>query len=99
AVQRFRLGACDMKSNARILFRYPINDVGDEARGDKRITSDSDLASRRIGKEFDILHTLAQVVENSHAAIEQRPPVLCWDNCLAVTVEETHTERLFQLGD
>ena len=47
----------------------------------------------------DVLDSLLDLVEGSYAPFEQRVAVLRRFDALRVAVEETHADRLFQLGD
>jgi len=64
-----------------------IDDCGHKVRRQKWIASDSHFSGGRIGEILDALHTLAQVIEDGHAAIEQRAAVFGWLDPLTVAVE------------
>jgi hypothetical protein len=88
-----------MKHDARIGSREPIDDRGNKGRGQKGVASDPHFPSRWVGKKLDVLHALAQIIEYSDSAIEQRATVLGRLDPLAVAIEQAHAESVLQLRD
>jgi hypothetical protein len=76
--------------------RKAINDCGNERRRESRDRSYPDFSSRRIGKKFDVLYAVTQIVENGYGAVEQRATILGRLNPLAVAIEEAYTECRLQ---
>src|SRR5262249_42281780 len=66
-MQEVRPGGHDMKNNAGVTPREPIDDGGDKAVSARQCVSDPHLSDCRIGKKLDMLHTLAQIVEYGHS--------------------------------
>src|SRR5713101_1793279 len=88
-----------MKHNVRILSGEPIDDGRNEARGNGDRGANAYFPRRGVSEEFDVLHGLPQLVERDVAAIEQRAPINRGLDTLWATVEETHTECVFHVGD
>ncbi len=61
--------------------------------------SNTRFPRRRVGEKLDVLHALAQLVENSYSAIEQRATILGRLDTLALAVEQAHAERVLQVGN
>ena len=61
--------------------------------------SDPHFPSSRVGEKLDVLHALAQLIEDGGPAIEQRATVLGRLDPLAVAVEQAHAERMLQFRD
>src|SRR5262249_47558439 len=61
--------------------------------------ADTDLARRRVGKELDVLHALAQVVEDGDAAFLQGETIERRRNAAPAAIDQPHAERVLQLGD
>src|SRR5664279_5406581 len=62
-VQCLHMAGHEMKHDARIAPREPLDNGGNEARGQQGAASDPHFARRRIGEKLDVLQGLAQVVE------------------------------------
>ena len=65
-----------MKDNPRIAPREPINDGGNEARGQQGLASDPHFSGRRVGQKLNVLHALSQAHRTRPPTIEQRATVL-----------------------
>src|SRR5262245_45852178 len=87
----------DLKDDARIGARKPIDDGGDKAFSARQCVPDLHLPGRRVGEKLDVLHTLAQVIERGHSAIEQRTTVLGRFDSSAMAFEQAYAERLLEL--
>src|SRR5262245_42813949 len=48
---------------------------------------------------LDVLHSLLQLTEGSHSAIEQRAPALRWLDTVRATVQELRTDAMFERGN
>src|SRR5260370_36846975 len=66
-----RLSDHEMKHNARIAPGEPVDDAGNEARGEKGAASDPHFANRRIGEKLDALDAVVQIIGNGCPAIWQ----------------------------
>src|SRR4051794_30407242 len=88
-----------MKHHARMAPGETIDDGRDEARTERRGASDPHLTRGWVGKEFDVLNALPQLVESCMAAIEHGAPVFGELDAVRVSVQETHPESLLQLPD
>src|SRR5579864_1409479 len=91
-----RLSDHEVEHDARIAPGEPVDDAGNEARGEKGAASDPHFANRRIGEKLDALDALVQVVEYCCSAIEQSTAVLGWLDALRVTVKQLHAEDAFK---
>ena len=69
------------------------------ATGDRVGRADADLPGRRVGQEFDVLHALAQVVEDRDAALLQCEAVGRRHDAAPPAVDQSHAERVFELGN
>jgi hypothetical protein len=67
--------------------------------GDRIRRADADLTLGRIGEEVDILHALAQIIEDRDAALGQRLAVGGRDDAAAAAIDQLDGERIFQLDD
>src|SRR5262245_30212661 len=65
-----RTAGHDVKHDAGMTPRKPVNDSRHEARGQRWCGSDPHFAHGRVGEELDILHTLPQLVEGCVTAVE-----------------------------
>ena len=54
----------------------PVEHRWEQPDHDGVVRADPDFTDRRIGQELDVLHSLAQVIEHGHSAIEQGAAVL-----------------------
>jgi hypothetical protein len=95
------VGPCghDVKNDAWIAPRQPINDGSEEAGGANQRIPNPHLPGRRVGEKLDVLHALAQFVEYGHAAIKQRATAISCFDPLAVALEQAYAERMFQFRD
>ena len=94
-----RLLDLEMKHDARIAPGEPVDDAGNETRGEKGAASDPHFTSCRVGEKLDVLHALVQVIEYGCSAIEQRAAVLGWLDALRVAIEQLHAKGMFQFRD
>src|SRR5262249_48319574 len=67
--------------------------------GGNLAAADPHLAGRRIGKMLDFLDALPQVIEHGAAPLQQRGAIACGLDSLRGAIEETHTDRVFQIGN
>ena len=88
-----------MKHDTRVATGEPIDDRGDETRCQKGSAADPHLPGRGIGEKLDALHALTQVIENRHAAIDQRVSLSGQLDALAVAIKQSHTERILKGRD
>src|SRR5262245_48944555 len=61
--------------------------------------SDAQLARRRIGEKVNLIYAPIDLVEDSHAALQECAAVerrLC---PMLAAIQESHTEHLFQVSD
>ncbi len=77
----------------------PIDDDGNEAPGQKMGASDPDLPRRGIGEKLDGLQALPEVIEDGHAAIEQRAAAFGRFHALAVAIEQAYPHSTLQFRD
>src|SRR6185503_9317090 len=75
-----RASRCDgnVKNNARILPRQPIDDGENDSFGGAGGGSYSQFTGGGIGQELDILNPLVDLVEGGDTPFEQCTPILCW---------------------
>src|SRR5258708_36554250 len=92
-----RLSDHEMKHDARIAPGEPVDDAGNEARGEKGAASDPHFANRRIGEKLDALDALVQVLEYGCAAIEQTPAGLGGLDPLSVSVQTLQARHALQV--
>src|SRR5262249_10929699 len=78
----------DVVDHAWILAREPIDYREHDPLGEACAAPDPDLTGRRIGEEFDVLHTLINLVERSDAASQQRATVVRRHHPLGAAVEQ-----------
>jgi len=57
--------------------------------------ANAQLPDRRVGKQFDLLHPLAQFIEHRNPALNQCPAV--HRRSLRAAIEQAHAERLLPL--
>ena len=89
----------EMKYDARIAPRQPVDDGRNKARRQNGGASDPDFAGHGVGEKLDVLHRLAQVVECGHTAIEQGAAILGRRDALVVADEQSYPEGAFQFRD
>jgi hypothetical protein len=95
-VHRFCKRGNEVKHDARIAPREPIDDRKAKARCQQGIASDSNFPSRRVGEKLDVLQALSQIIKYGYSTIEQRAPVLGWFHALTVAIEQAHAKRMLQ---
>jgi hypothetical protein len=88
-----------MNGDSWILAAEPTKHCGDQSANDGLVGSNPNFANGRIGKKLDVLHRLAQVVEDRQSAVEQSSTVLGWFDALAVAFEQADTNGMFQFRD
>jgi hypothetical protein len=89
----------EVKDDARIAPRKPIDDGGNEARGEMESAPDPHFSGLWVREKLDVLDALAQGIENSRSAVEQRATIPGRFNALAVAIEQANAERLLQFRD
>src|SRR4029077_9360307 len=98
-VQHLRVSGHETKYDARIVPGEPVNERGNEARGQKGGSSNPQSPRRRVREKRDVLHALAQVIEYGSTAIQQGAAILGRLDALAMAVEQANAERLLQFTD
>src|SRR5262249_1213907 len=93
------IGLQQMKDDARILPGKLIDDGRYQACGKDRIGSNPQLPYRRVGEELDVLHGLLQLIERDETAIEKRARIDRGFDALRAAIKETHSERMFHVGN
>ena len=93
--QRITRGDGDVKNDAGILPRQPIDHGENNSFGSSRGRSDPELARRRIGEKLDIPDSLIKFVDGGDAAFEQRAAILRGLDAVRTPVEKRYTEYLF----
>jgi hypothetical protein len=88
-----------MRRNARIPATKPLYYRRNQARDDGFITSNRNLAKRRVTKKFNILHSLTQIIENGCCAMEQRTTIGRRFDAMKAAIKQTHAKNMFQIGD
>ena len=68
-VQCLRVSGHEMEYDARIAPREPVDESGNEARGQKGGGSNPQFPGRRVGEKRDVLHALAQVIAIQQGAV------------------------------
>src|SRR5262249_44122517 len=96
---RYGPHGCHINGDTRILLSEPAEYRRNQAGNDEFIACDPDFTDRRIGQELDALHALTQLIEDGCTAAEQCAAVLSRLDTSAAAIEQTHAERMFQLGD
>ena len=80
-------------------FRQPVDDGGNEMRGDGDRASDPQFSGGRIGQEIDVLHALLQLVEGDGGVIQQRARIDRGLDAARIAIEQPDAERGFYIGD
>ena len=88
-----------MERDARIAAGELIDDCRNQTGGHEVAASNPHLPGRRVCEKLDVLHTLAQAIEDGRAAIEQRAPIFSGLDALPVAIEQAHTECMLQFRD
>src|SRR5258706_485802 len=97
-MQCLRLPGHDAKHDAGKAPGQPIDNRGHEARGQNVVASDPHVAGLGVGQEFDVLHALPQLVEDSDAALEQRSAVARRLSAVAVAPAPAHPQPRLEVG-
>ena len=96
---RYGSHGCHINGDTGILLPEPAECRRNQAGNDEFAACNSDFTDRRIGQELDAFHALAQLIEHGCTAAEQSQAVFSRLDALATAIEQTHAERMLQLGD
>jgi hypothetical protein len=88
-----------VEDDARVPAGEPVDHRQHRPGGDRLGAPDPQLARRRIGEEFDVLHALAQLVENRDAAPDDGLAVLRRRDAPGAAFEQAHAERMLEIGN
>ena len=88
-----------MKHDARIAPGKPIDDGGNEARGEMKSASDPHFSGLGVGEKLDVFDALTQSIEDGRSAVEQRATIPGRLNPFAVAIEQANAERMLQFRD
>ena len=96
-----RLGASgrDVKHHARVATVEPVHDRRNETRSEWMGTADPHLANPGIGQEFDVLHTLPQLIERGIAAAEHGAPICRKLDTTRISLQQTNAEGVLEFAD
>jgi hypothetical protein len=94
-IQLVRVPDTDTKIDARIAPGEPIYHCGNEACRQRSAACNPNFPSGRVGKEFNVLHALPQLVEGGVAASEHGAPELGEFDAVRVSLKKTYTESAF----
>src|SRR5262245_1000761 len=97
--ERGPLSYGDLKYDARILARQPVDDGEDDSLGNSGAGAQFHLSRRRVGKKLDILHSLFDLVEGRNAALEKSAAILGRFNTLRAALEQGHAKRMLCIGN
>ena len=86
---------CQPRISAAKSFEYCWKETGDNGL----VASDTHLPGGGIGEEIHFFYALTQLVENGHAAIEQRASVLGGFNSTPTAIEKRYTKCMFECRD
>jgi branched-chain amino acid transport system substrate-binding protein len=88
-----------LQARARISTEETVDDRGNRSSNLDLGKADTQISAVGVGQKFDLLEPLPHLVEDSDAAIEQRPAVASQFDALRVAVEQPHAERVLQVGN
>ena len=84
----------DMEYNPRMPAIQFLNDSRHDAGCRRTVASDPYLSRCWIGKEFDVLHTLSELVKDHDASLDERLAVQSWLDAMRIAIEEWHAESV-----
>src|SRR5271169_3275562 len=99
AFQSSKVGLHHMVYNPRMPAIQFLNDSRHDAVCKRTVASDSYFSRCWIGKEFDVLHTLSELVKDHHTSLDERLAVQGWLHAMRIAIEEWYAESVFHIGD
>jgi hypothetical protein len=96
--ERVAGGNDDMKNNARILARQPIDGVENKAFGKACGRCNPQFTGRRVGQKLDFLDPLIKFIERRNAALEERLAILRGLDAVCAALEQRYTESMLCIG-
>ena len=61
--------------------------------------ADPNFAGRRVGKKFDLLDALPELIECGEPVLENRATIERGLDTLPAALEQTHAERVLEIGN
>ncbi len=99
SVQCLHMSGHEMKHDARIAPREPLDDGGNEACGQQGAASIRTSPVRRVGEKLDILQRLAQVIEHRAPPSSKARPYWVGSTPCGLRSTRSYANGVFQFGD